>query len=73
MIVLGVESSCDETGLALYDTQHGLLSHALYSQVTMHEEYGGVGKQAVLRVVQRKAGFVTGGFDAENNHERAAR
>ena len=42
MIVLGVESSCDETGLALYDTQRGLLSHALHSQVAMHEEYGGV-------------------------------
>ena len=42
MIVLGVESSCDETGLALYDTQQGLLAHALYSQVAMHEEYGGV-------------------------------
>lgn len=42
MIVLGVESSCDETGLALYDTQRGLLAHALYSQIAMHEEYGGV-------------------------------
>lgn len=42
MIVLGVESSCDETGLALYDTQRGLLAHALYSQVAMHEAYGGV-------------------------------
>ncbi|MBC7488905.1 MAG: tRNA (adenosine(37)-N6)-threonylcarbamoyltransferase complex transferase subunit TsaD [Glaciimonas sp.] len=42
MIVLGVESSCDETGIALYDTQRGLLSHALHSQVAMHEQYGGV-------------------------------
>ena len=42
MIVLGVESSCDETGLALYDTKRGLLAHALHSQVAMHEEYGGV-------------------------------
>ena len=42
MIVLGVESSCDETGLALYDTERGLLAHALHSQVAMHEEYGGV-------------------------------
>ena len=42
MIVLGIESSCDETGLALYDTERGLLAHALYSQVAMHEEYGGV-------------------------------
>lgn len=42
MLVLGVESSCDETGIALYDTEHGLLSHALHSQVEMHAEYGGV-------------------------------
>ncbi|NOT15575.1 MAG: tRNA (adenosine(37)-N6)-threonylcarbamoyltransferase complex transferase subunit TsaD [Methylotenera sp.] len=42
MLVLGIESSCDETGLALYDTARGLLSHALYSQVEMHAEYGGV-------------------------------
>ncbi|MCX8144711.1 MAG: tRNA (adenosine(37)-N6)-threonylcarbamoyltransferase complex transferase subunit TsaD [Azovibrio sp.] len=42
MRVLGIESSCDETGLALYDTERGLLAHALHSQVAMHSEYGGV-------------------------------
>lgn len=42
MLVLGFESSCDETGIALYDTRHGLLAHALHSQVEMHAEYGGV-------------------------------
>lgn len=42
MIVLGIESSCDETGVALYDTEHGLLAHAVHSQVAMHESYGGV-------------------------------
>ncbi len=42
MLVLGVESSCDETGVALYDTAHGLVAHALHSQVAMHSEYGGV-------------------------------
>jgi N6-L-threonylcarbamoyladenine synthase len=42
MLILGVESSCDETGLALYDTEQGLLAHALHSQVEMHAEYGGV-------------------------------
>ena len=42
MLVLGIETSCDETGIALYDTQRGLLSHALYSQIAMHREYGGV-------------------------------
>ena len=40
--VLGIESSCDETGLALYCSERGLLSHRLYSQVQMHQEYGGV-------------------------------
>src|SRR2546421_11199444 len=42
MLVLGIETSCDETGIALYDTAAGLLSHALHSQVAMHEAYGGV-------------------------------
>src|SRR5206468_4611181 len=42
MLVLGIETSCDETGLAVYDTKRGLLAHALHSQVAMHEAYGGV-------------------------------
>jgi len=42
MRVLGIESSCDETGIALYDTEKGLLAHALFSQIEMHAEYGGV-------------------------------
>lgn len=42
MIVLGIETSCDETGIALYDTDKGLLSHALYSQIALHQKYGGV-------------------------------
>jgi N6-L-threonylcarbamoyladenine synthase len=42
MLVLGIESSCDETGIALYDTEKGLLAHALHSQIEMHAEYGGV-------------------------------
>ena len=42
MIVLGVESSCDETGLAVYDSEAGLLAHVLHSQVEVHAEYGGV-------------------------------
>ena len=55
MLILGVESSCDETGLALYDTQHGLLAHALYSQVAMHEEYGGVVPELASRDHIRRA------------------
>ncbi len=42
MLILGVESSCDETGIALYDSAAGLVAHALHSQVAMHAEYGGV-------------------------------
>ena len=42
MIVLGIESSCDETGIALFDSKKGLLAHALHSQVELHAEYGGV-------------------------------
>lgn len=42
MLILGIETSCDETGVALYDTASGLLGHTLHSQVAMHAEYGGV-------------------------------
>ena len=42
MIVLGIESSCDETGLAVYDSQQGLLAHVLHTQIALHSEYGGV-------------------------------
>ena len=42
MRVLGIESSCDETAVAVYDEIDGLLSHRLYSQVAMHQAYGGV-------------------------------
>jgi len=42
MLVLGIESSCDETGIAFYHTERGLLAHALHSQIAMHAEYGGV-------------------------------
>ena len=41
-LILGIESSCDETGVALYHTEQGLLAHALHSQIAMHNEYGGV-------------------------------
>ncbi len=55
MIILGVESSCDETGLALYDTERGLRAHALHSQVAMHEEYGGVVPELASRDHVRRA------------------
>lgn len=42
MQVLGIETSCDETGIAIYDSEKGLLAHNLYSQIDLHKEYGGV-------------------------------
>ncbi len=55
MLVLGFESSCDETGVALYDTELGLLSHTLHSQVEMHAEYGGVVPELASRDHIRRA------------------
>jgi N6-L-threonylcarbamoyladenine synthase len=42
MLVLGLETSCDETGVALYDSERGLLADALFSQIDLHRAYGGV-------------------------------
>lgn len=42
MRILGIETSCDETGVAIYDSERGLLAHALHSQVKLHAQYGGV-------------------------------
>ncbi len=55
MRVLGIETSCDETGIALYDSERGLLSDALYSQVEIHREYGGVVPELASRDHVRKA------------------
>lgn len=55
MLVLGIETSCDETGIALYDTDRGLLAHALHSQVEMHAEYGGVVPELASRDHIRRA------------------
>jgi len=51
---LGIESSCDETGVALYDSEHGLLAQALYSQISLHTEYGGVVPELASRDHVRK-------------------
>jgi N6-L-threonylcarbamoyladenine synthase len=75
MLVLGIESSCDETGLALYDTKRGLLAHALHSQIAMHREYGGVVPELasrdhirralpLLEEVMERAGTVRSDIDA---------
>lgn len=52
--VLGLETSCDETGLALYDTEQGLLGQVLYSQIQLHAEYGGVVPELASRDHVRK-------------------
>ncbi len=54
MRVLGIETSCDETGIALYDSERGLLSHRLYSQIALHSEYGGVVPELASRDHVRK-------------------
>ncbi|MEE4659890.1 MAG: tRNA (adenosine(37)-N6)-threonylcarbamoyltransferase complex transferase subunit TsaD [Halieaceae bacterium] len=54
MRVLGIETSCDETGIALYDSERGLLADALYSQVDVHKEYGGVVPELASRDHVRK-------------------
>ncbi|MGR8934081.1 MAG: tRNA (adenosine(37)-N6)-threonylcarbamoyltransferase complex transferase subunit TsaD [Gammaproteobacteria bacterium] len=54
MLILGIETSCDETGIALYHSQQGLIGHRLYSQVAMHREYGGVVPELASRDHIRK-------------------
>jgi N6-L-threonylcarbamoyladenine synthase len=55
MIILGFESSCDETGVAAVCTERGLLAHALHSQISMHQEYGGVVPELASRDHIRRA------------------
>ncbi|WP_026470323.1 tRNA (adenosine(37)-N6)-threonylcarbamoyltransferase complex transferase subunit TsaD [Alkanindiges illinoisensis] len=54
MLVLGLETSCDETGLALFDSERGLLGQVLYSQIQLHAEYGGVVPELASRDHVRK-------------------
>ena len=49
MKVLGIETSCDETGIAIYDTQQGLIADQLFSQVDLHADYGGVFPEVASR------------------------
>ena len=75
MHVLGIETSCDETGVAVYDTGRGLLAHALHSQVALHAAYGGVVPELasrdhvrhllpLIRHVVAEAGLALGDLDA---------
>ncbi len=54
MRVLGIETSCDDTGVAVYDGDRGLLAHRLYSQIEIHEQYGGVVPELAARDHIRK-------------------
>ncbi len=54
MLVLGIETSCDETGVALYDSRRGLVADALHSQIAIHAEYGGVVPELASRDHVRK-------------------
>jgi N6-L-threonylcarbamoyladenine synthase len=74
-LILGIESSCDETGIALYHAERGLLAHALHTQVAMHNEYGGVVPELasrdhirrvlpLIRTVARKADCTLRDVDA---------
>ncbi|GAB2996666.1 tRNA (adenosine(37)-N6)-threonylcarbamoyltransferase complex transferase subunit TsaD [Psychrosphaera aestuarii] len=54
MLILAIESSCDETGVALYDTEQGLIGHEVYSQIKIHADYGGVVPELASRDHVRK-------------------
>lgn len=59
MKVLGIESSCDETGVALIDSDKGLLAHAIHTQIDMHRAYGGVVPELASRDHIRRAIVLT--------------
>jgi N6-L-threonylcarbamoyladenine synthase len=69
MRVLGIETSCDETGVAIYDEVSGLLAHKLYSQVKLHADYGGVVPELASRDHVRKLlPLITQAMDEANCH-----
>ena len=66
-ITLGIESSCDETGVGLYSSDRGLLAHKLFSQVDLHSEYGGVVPELASRDhIQRALPLIRETLDAGN-------
>ncbi|WOH39396.1 tRNA (adenosine(37)-N6)-threonylcarbamoyltransferase complex transferase subunit TsaD [Thalassotalea fonticola] len=54
MRILGIETSCDETGIAIFDEEKGILAHRLYSQIAVHADYGGVVPELASRDHVRK-------------------
>ena len=66
-ITLGIESSCDETGIGLYSSDQGLLAHKLFSQVDLHAEYGGVVPELASRDhIQRALPLIRETLDDSN-------
>lgn len=66
-IILGIETSCDETGAAVYHTQRGMLSHSLYSQIDIHKHFGGVVPELASRSQLEKIGPVVQAALQESN------
>lgn len=58
LTILGIETSCDETGVAIYNTQKGMLSNALFSQIELHKEYGGVIPELASRTQLEKIDLI---------------
>lgn len=71
LLILGIETSCDESGVALFDTLKGLLGHRLHSQVAMHADYGGVVPELASRDHIRRVLPLTRELLADNNLTRA--
>jgi N6-L-threonylcarbamoyladenine synthase len=71
MLVLGIETSCDESGVALYHSERGLLAHALYTQAALHADYGGVVPELASRDHIRRVLPLTRGILREAGCELA--
>jgi N6-L-threonylcarbamoyladenine synthase len=71
MRILGIETSCDETGVAIYDSERGLMAEALHSQIAIHNEYGGVVPELASRDHVRKLLPMIEGVLAEAGCTRA--
>ena len=70
-LILGVESSCDETGLALYDSERGLVDEVLFSQVDIHAVYGGVVPELAARDHVRRLPLLWRELRRRTGHRRA--
>ncbi|MBI3715874.1 MAG: tRNA (adenosine(37)-N6)-threonylcarbamoyltransferase complex transferase subunit TsaD [Betaproteobacteria bacterium] len=67
MLILGIETSCDETGVALFDTRKGLVAHRLHSQIDMHQAYGGVVPELASRDhIRRLTPLIHSVFEGSN-------